>query len=235
MRLSSSVALLVLTLHLRTADAFSFAPSTTLRTTSSGSTITSRLYSSNEKAVREELKEKASLVDAESEINYSDGILVEEEENDEGASTAVKREITSDLSKKIERTMRPRAYPLFLAEKGANLLDDVISSVRGPKEEAPTGGFVNPSLPPPPTKEKIVILGTGWGAASFLKEIDNSKFDVTVISPRNHFLFTPMLAGASVGTVEYRSITESIREVRNIRVYLICVHITYTRVTFRMV
>jgi len=39
-----------------------------------------------------------------------------------------------------------------------------------------------------------------------------------VISPRNHFVFTPMLAGASVGTVEYRSITEPIREVnRNAR------------------
>ena len=63
------------------------------------------------------------------------------------------------------------------------------------------------------TKERIVVLGTGWGAASFLKDIDTSLYDVTIISPRNYFLFTPMLAGASVGTVEYRSITEPIREV----------------------
>ncbi|CAB9521114.1 Internal alternative NAD(P)H-ubiquinone oxidoreductase A1, mitochondrial [Seminavis robusta] len=62
-------------------------------------------------------------------------------------------------------------------------------------------------------REKIVVLGTGWGAVSFLKGIDTSLYDVTVISPRNYFLFTPMLAGASVGTVEYRSITEPVREI----------------------
>ena len=63
-------------------------------------------------------------------------------------------------------------------------------------------------------KERIIVLGTGWGAASFLKSIDCNKYDVTVISPRNYFVFTPMLAGASVGTVEFRSITEPVREVR---------------------
>jgi NADH dehydrogenase FAD-containing subunit len=47
-----------------------------------------------------------------------------------------------------------------------------------------------------------------------LKDIDTSMYDVTVVSPRNYFLFTPMLAGSSVGTVEFRSITEPIREVR---------------------
>jgi len=43
---------------------------------------------------------------------------------------------------------------------------------------------------------------------------------VTVISPRNYFLFTPMLAGASVGTVEYRSITEPIREINKRATFL---------------
>mmetsp|Transcript_14438 Transcript_14438/g.47105 ORF Transcript_14438/g.47105 Transcript_14438/m.47105 type:complete len:467 (+) Transcript_14438:209-1609(+) len=32
-----------------------------------------------------------------------------------------------------------------------------------------------------------------------------------VVSPTNHFAFTPMLPGAAVGTVEYRSMTESVR------------------------
>jgi len=70
------------------------------------------------------------------------------------------------------------------------------------------------------SREKVLVLGTGWGAASFLKDIDPRKFDVTVISPRNYFLFTPMLAGASVGSVEYRSITEPIREInRNVKFF----------------
>lgn len=167
-----------------------------------------KLYSSNEKTVRDELKEKASLVDAESEIKYAEG------DTSESQSTSGVSEISPELAKKIDRATQPRAYPLFLAEKGAILVEDALSVFSREEEEA-TGGFVNPNLPTPPRKEKIVILGTGWGAAAFLKEIDNTKFDVTVISPRNHFLFTPMLAGASVGTVEYRSITESIRQVCN--------------------
>jgi len=68
--------------------------------------------------------------------------------------------------------------------------------------------------------EKVVVLGTGWGAASFLKDADTDAFDVTVVSPRNFFLFTPMLAGSSVGTVEYRSITEPIRLINGKARYL---------------
>lgn len=59
----------------------------------------------------------------------------------------------------------------------------------------------------------MVVLGTGWAAHALLKEIDATKFEVTTVSPRNFFLFTPMLAASAVGTVEYRSITEPIRKV----------------------
>ena len=45
-------------------------------------------------------------------------------------------------------------------------------------------------------------------------------YDVTVVSPRNHFLFTPMLAASAVGTVEFRSITEPIRNVNPLVDYL---------------
>ena len=33
-----------------------------------------------------------------------------------------------------------------------------------------------------------------------------TKFDVTVVSPRNHFLFTPLLPSTSVGTLEFRCV-----------------------------
>ena len=42
-------------------------------------------------------------------------------------------------------------------------------------------------------KKKLVILGTGWASISVLKHIDRDKYDVTIISPRNYFLFTPLL------------------------------------------
>ena len=108
--------------------------------------------------------------------------------------------------------VKPRPYPLFLAEKAAELLETSIDSLS--KASSSVGLEIGDSQTKPNgVKEKVLILGTGWGAASFLKEIDPDLYDVTVISPRNYFLFTPMLAGASVGTVEFRSITEPIREV----------------------
>lgn len=53
---------------------------------------------------------------------------------------------------------------------------------------------------------RVVILGTGWGGHAIAKVIDETLYEVVVVSPRNYFLFTPMLAASSVGTVEWRSI-----------------------------
>ncbi|XP_064620775.1 probable NADH dehydrogenase [Lineus longissimus] len=63
-------------------------------------------------------------------------------------------------------------------------------------------------------RKRLVILGTGWGSYSVLKSIDKTKFDVIVVSPRNHFLFTPLLCSTTVGTLEFRSIIEPVRETR---------------------
>lgn len=60
-------------------------------------------------------------------------------------------------------------------------------------------------------RQRLVILGTGWGSYSVLKHIDKKLFDVVVISPRNHFLFTPLLCSTTVGTLEFRSIIEPVR------------------------
>ncbi|GFW44365.1 probable NADH dehydrogenase [Trichonephila clavipes] len=62
-------------------------------------------------------------------------------------------------------------------------------------------------------KERVVILGSGWGSYSVLKNIDRRLFEVKVITPRDHFLFTPLLCSTAVGTLEFRSITEPIRNV----------------------
>lgn len=53
-------------------------------------------------------------------------------------------------------------------------------------------------------RPQLVILGTGWGSYSVLRHIDKQKYDVIVISLRNHFLFTPLLASTTVGTLEFR-------------------------------
>mmetsp|Transcript_18174 Transcript_18174/g.23514 ORF Transcript_18174/g.23514 Transcript_18174/m.23514 type:complete len:556 (-) Transcript_18174:270-1937(-) len=59
---------------------------------------------------------------------------------------------------------------------------------------------------------RVVVLGFGWGAHAISKVVDTDACDVVFVSPRNYFLFTPMLASTAVGTVEYRSITEPARK-----------------------
>ncbi|KAI8902703.1 hypothetical protein BC833DRAFT_572148 [Globomyces pollinis-pini] len=62
-----------------------------------------------------------------------------------------------------------------------------------------------------PSKKTLAILGTGWAATSFLKELDTENYNVVIVSPRNYFLFTPLLPSTTVGTVELRSIMQPIR------------------------
>lgn len=72
------------------------------------------------------------------------------------------------------------------------------------------------------SKKTLAILGSGWAATSILKSLDSSLYNVVclyirilrlkvVISPRNYFLFTPLLPSCTVGTLELRSIMQPIR------------------------
>lgn len=62
-------------------------------------------------------------------------------------------------------------------------------------------------------KPKLLILGGGWGSVALLKELNPDDYHVTVISPTNYFLFTPMLPSATVGTLELKSLVEPIRRI----------------------
>lgn len=62
-------------------------------------------------------------------------------------------------------------------------------------------------------KPKLVILGTGWASVAILKGLHPDEYHVTVVSPSNHFLFTPMLPSATVGTLELRSLVEPVRRI----------------------
>ena len=58
---------------------------------------------------------------------------------------------------------------------------------------------------PSEQRPTVVVLGTGWAAHAFTKLASTYDLRIVVVSPVNHFVFTPMLASASVGTIEYRS------------------------------
>jgi NADH:ubiquinone reductase (non-electrogenic) len=83
-------------------------------------------------------------------------------------------------------------------------------------------------LPLDPEKKTLVVLGSGWGASSLLKTLDTTEYNVVrlflvrvgdpcdvtsqvVISPKNYFLFTPLLPSVAVGTVNPRSIIQPTR------------------------
>lgn len=61
------------------------------------------------------------------------------------------------------------------------------------------------------TKPKVVLLGTGFAALSLMQHLRTDRYELIVVSPRNHFVFTPLLPSTTVGTIEFRSIIEPIR------------------------
>lgn len=80
--------------------------------------------------------------------------------------------------------------------------------------ESQSDGFAIPNINQSECKKKrVVVLGTGWAATSFLKDLDVSSYDVQVVSPRNYFAFTPLLPSVTCGTVEARSIVEPVRNI----------------------
>ena len=183
-----------------------------------------------EKALRMEIVERNSKVEDEGQYAILDGtgmntetqaVVVENEASSDSSSSSTILSSTEEGGmsierEKLERLIKKRPYALFLAEKVAEIVEDTVEGLFKSKNNNDNEAASSSSSPSDGQREKVVVLGTGWGAAAFLKGIDTRLYDVTVISPRNYFVFTPMLAGASVGTVDYRSITEPIREVRSI-------------------
>ena len=69
------------------------------------------------------------------------------------------------------------------------------------------------------SKERLVILGSGWGAMSLLKGLDQKRYEVLVVSPNTYFAMTPLLAQAATGSLELRTTMEPVRGNHNIHFY----------------
>ncbi|KDP46479.1 hypothetical protein JCGZ_08451 [Jatropha curcas] len=63
-------------------------------------------------------------------------------------------------------------------------------------------------------KPRVVVLGSGWAGCRLMKGIDTELYDVVCVSPRNHMVFTPLLASTCVGTLEFRSVAEPIARIQ---------------------
>lgn len=55
---------------------------------------------------------------------------------------------------------------------------------------------------------------TGWAGYTLARDLDSSKYQVVVVSPRSYFVFTPLLASTSTGTLEFRTALEPVRSRR---------------------
>lgn len=61
----------------------------------------------------------------------------------------------------------------------------------------------------------MVILGSGWAGYNLARSLNPKKFQTVLVSPRSYFVFTPLLASTSVGTLEFRTALEPIRSRRS--------------------
>eukprot|EP00435_Cladocopium_sp_Y103_P062493 s21_g24.t1 len=71
------------------------------------------------------------------------------------------------------------------------------------------------ALPDRSSRPKVLVLGSGWASASFLQGLTKEQaqlYDITIISKRNFFLYTPLLPTCTMGSIEERSIVTPIRE-----------------------
>ncbi|KAJ1554479.1 hypothetical protein HK405_004958 [Cladochytrium tenue] len=81
-----------------------------------------------------------------------------------------------------------------------------------------SGGSGNGSVPVG-RRPRLVILGSGWAGYQLMRGVDRRRYDVAVVSPRNHFVFTPLLASTAVGTLEFRCIIEPVKESADVTFY----------------
>ncbi|XP_021905346.1 internal alternative NAD(P)H-ubiquinone oxidoreductase A1, mitochondrial-like [Carica papaya] len=124
----------------------------------------------------------------------------------------------------IKSSIKPRAlnpcFPIFLSHFSTHQQINHDRQCQSP----PTASTAAPSACYPgfeglgPTKRgekpRVVVLGSGWAACRLMKGVDTKTYDVVCISPRNHMVFTPLLASTCVGTLEFRSVAEPIARIQ---------------------
>lgn len=64
-------------------------------------------------------------------------------------------------------------------------------------------------------KSHVLILGSGFAAWQLVQKLDRHAYRVTVVSPRKHFLFTPLLTQVATGAVASRNVLEPLRGQKN--------------------
>lgn len=67
---------------------------------------------------------------------------------------------------------------------------------------------------------KIYIIGSGWAASNFIKNIDTTKYEVYVISPTENFIYTPLLANNIKNSNNLAINVNNLNDVKLIKTYI---------------
>ena len=118
----------------------------------------------------------------------------------ETCSSCIPENVSAKTKRRLERLLSPRPHPVFLLEKATKIAEDSLGGAMSMllPEKQPSSTSTDDASDTMKEKKKLVILGSGWGCAAMVQDRDlTERFDVTIISPRNHFVYTPMLAGSA--------------------------------------
>ncbi|CAI7608162.1 unnamed protein product [Penicillium glandicola] len=63
-------------------------------------------------------------------------------------------------------------------------------------------------------KERVVILGSGWGGYTLSRRLSRKTYAPLIISPRSYFVFTPLLTNTASGSLDFSNIVEPVRDPR---------------------
>ncbi|KAJ5391473.1 hypothetical protein N7509_006963 [Penicillium cosmopolitanum] len=61
-------------------------------------------------------------------------------------------------------------------------------------------------------KERVVILGSGWGGYTMSRRLSPKNFSPIIVSPRSYFVFTPLLTDTASGSLDFSNIVEPVRD-----------------------
>lgn len=132
--------------------------------------------------------------------------------------TSISRHLVSRRSRGLFHNRRRRLLSTFSpARASVTIRDDADLVFDQPLGTESTVNFIDENRE---GRERVVILGSGWAGYTLCRRLDHKKYQVVIVSPRSYFVFTPLLASTAVGTLEFRTAMEPIRNRRNKASYI---------------
>ena len=68
---------------------------------------------------------------------------------------------------------------------------------------------------PDDKRERVLILGSGWGGYTLSRRLSPKTYAPLIMSPRSYFVFTPLLTNTASGSLDFSNIVEPVRDPRS--------------------